>query len=65
MWGEATPTLQRVEQQTFPRLCAIAEIGWSARASRNFQDFSTRLASFRRRLELLGVRSTPREPPSK
>lgn len=61
MWGEATPTLQRVEQQTFPRLCAIAEIGWSARPSRNFQDFSTRLASFRRRLELMGVGQIPRE----
>ena len=46
------------------RGCAIAEIGWSARPSRNFQDFSTRLAPFCRRLELLGVGQPPREPPA-
>jgi hexosaminidase len=65
MWGEATPTIQRVEQQTFPRLCAIAETGWSARNNRNFQDFSTRLAPFCRRLDLLGVTQTAREPSPK
>ena len=65
MWGEATPTIQRVEAQTFPRLCAIAETGWSARNKRDFQDFSTRLTPFCRRLELLGVRQTAREPSPK
>ncbi|MCX6876317.1 MAG: beta-N-acetylhexosaminidase [Verrucomicrobia bacterium] len=65
MWGEATPTIQRVEEQTFPRLCAIAETGWSARNNRNFQGFTTRLASFCRRLDLLGVRQTSREPSPK
>jgi hexosaminidase len=62
MWGEATPTLQRVQQQTFPRLCAIAEIGWSSRPNRNFKGFSTRLALLCRRLELLGVQQTPPQP---
>lgn len=65
MWGEATPTLQRVEEQSFPRLCAIAETGWTSRAGRNFQDFSTRLAPFCGRLELLGVQHSYRGQPSK
>ena len=43
MWGESTPTLQRVFQQTFPRLCALAEIGWTPREARNFEDFMTRM----------------------
>jgi len=40
---------------TFPRLCALAETGWTGRDGRNFADFSARLAEFRQRLELLGV----------
>jgi hexosaminidase len=65
MWGEATPTIQRVEEQTFPRLCAIAEIGWTSRLNRNFQDFSSRLVPLCRRLDLLDVRQSAREQPSK
>ena len=65
MWGEATPTLERVKQQTFPRLCAIAEIAWTPRNQRNFQGFSTRLAPFLRRLDLLDVRQTASEQPTK
>jgi len=56
MWGENTPSIQRVEQQSFPRLCAIAEIAWTARDNRNFPNFSTRLVPFRARLDLLGVK---------
>jgi len=55
MWGEQTPTLQRVDQQTFPRLCAIAETGWTSRAGRNYQEFFTRLTAFQQRLDELGV----------
>ncbi len=55
MWGESTPTLERIDRQTFPRLCAIAEVGWLARESRDFGDFSRRLSVLNRRLDLLGV----------
>ena len=58
MWGENTPSIQRVEQQSFPRLCAIAETSWTARADRNFQNFAARLAPFKARLDLLGVKCT-------
>ena len=66
MWGEQTPTIRRVDEQTFPRLCAIAEIGWTCREGRNFEDFSRRLTSFRQRLDLLGVNGRkPAGQPSK
>jgi len=66
MWGEQTPTIRRVDEQTFPRLCAIAEIGWTCREGRNFEDFSRRLTSFRQRLDLLGVNCRkPNGPQSK
>ena len=55
MWGESTSSLQKVDARTFPRLCALAETGWTSRDGRNFEDFSARLADFRQRLELLGV----------
>ena len=55
MWGERTPTIQRVDVQSFPRLCAIAETGWSSRERRSFDHFSARLSAFYQRLDLLGV----------
>ncbi len=41
MWTEWTPTYKDVEYQTFPRVAAIAEIGWSGR--RDYDDFLKRL----------------------
>ena len=32
-----------MEYQLFPRLCALAEVGWSSRDSRDFADFERRL----------------------
>jgi hexosaminidase len=55
MWGEQTPTRARVDQQTFPRLCALAEVGWSPRTSRDFKDFSTRLERHAERLKPFGI----------
>ena len=43
MWGEWIPTRQRLEYQTFPRLAAYAEVGWSQREARNLQKFLARL----------------------
>ena len=32
------------EYQLFPRLCALAEVGWTPQAQRDYRDFDTRLA---------------------
>lgn len=41
MWTEWTPTYKDVEYKTFPRIAAIAEVGWSG--SRDYDDFVSRL----------------------
>ena len=56
MWGERTSSQQRVDEQSFPRLCAIAETGWTTREGRDFADFSVRLVRFLERLDMLGVK---------
>jgi hexosaminidase len=60
MWGERTPTQERVDRQTFPRLCAIAEIGWTPRADRDFKDFSARLKRHGERLSPYGISVEPK-----
>jgi hexosaminidase len=41
MWAEWTPTYRDIEYQTFPRVAAVAEVGWSG--SRDYDDFLKRL----------------------
>jgi hexosaminidase len=55
MWGEHTPTQQRVDQQTYPRLCALAEVAWSPRESRDLSDFTVRLRRHAERLRPYGI----------
>jgi hexosaminidase len=56
MWGEGTPTQQRVDQMTFPRLCALAEVGWSPVEARDFKDFITRMGVHVNRLAPYGIK---------
>ena len=42
MWTEHAPQ-DRIDHMVFPRLSAIAEIGWSPKEARNWEDFSRRL----------------------
>jgi hexosaminidase len=60
MWGERTPTQARVDQQTFPRLCAIAEIGWTPRSTRDFKDFSARMERHAERMQPYGISLAPK-----
>lgn len=59
MWGERLRAIDTVDRLTFPRLCAIAEIGWTQRSQRDFADFKSRLEPFSKRLILRGVRYSP------
>ena len=43
MWGEATPTDKRIYFQTFPRLAAYAEAGWTPNDLKNYADFVRRI----------------------
>lgn len=56
LWTEYVPTESRAEYMIFPRAAALAEVTWSAAGSRDFQDFSHRLATgLLPHLENLGV----------
>jgi hexosaminidase len=55
LWTEAVATVDEVDQLVFPRLTAIAEIGWSPRASRDWRSFRHRLGAQAPRWEALGV----------
>lgn len=43
LWTEYMPTTYRVEYRTFPRMLALAEVAWSPRSARHFDDFKKRL----------------------
>jgi len=44
LWTEYIPTENKVEYMTLPRMLALAEVGWSALANKNYLDFKdTRL----------------------
>ena len=60
VWTEYMPSLQHVEYMVFPRLCALAEVTWSAKSLRDWQDFEQRLDSHYRLLD--GWRVNYRHP---
>jgi hexosaminidase len=51
MWGETVVNSSNIEYMVFPRLTAVAELGWSPKVDRSgtsspaYQDFVTRLAA--------------------
>ena len=51
LWTEYIPNKKRLEWHTFPRLIAVAEIGWTPKKKRNFQAFLKRLDYFLKRLD--------------
>jgi hexosaminidase len=65
IWGETVTDLSDVDYMVFPRLAALAEIGWSPKADRTseqspaYQDFVGRLAAQGGRFEAGGVNFYP------
>ncbi len=55
LWSETLRTLDDIEYMAFPRVIGIAEIGWSAREGRNWNEYMKRLATHGARLEMMGV----------
>jgi hexosaminidase len=55
LWSETVQSMADAEYLAFPRLIAIAEIGWSPLRGRSWADFRTRLAAQGPLLRSLGV----------
>jgi hexosaminidase len=61
LWGEQLLSFPHMLYQTWPRACAVAEVGWSGHEGRDYEEFLARLKEKHlRRLRAAGV--TFREP---
>lgn len=54
MWGEFIPTVEQMNKQLYPRIAALAEVGWSSK-NKNFDDFLRRLVGMKERWKNLGI----------
>lgn len=55
LWSETLVKPQDYEYMAFPRLVALAEVGWSPSSAREWETFRLRLARQGPRLTALGV----------
>ena len=55
LWTETIETLADVEYMAFPRLPAIAELGWSPMSSHDWTSFNQRLGAQGPRWRVMGI----------
>lgn len=55
LWAEYMPNAKHVEYMAYPRMVALSEVLWSAKARRDFGDFKSRLPAHLARLDALDV----------
>ena len=59
IWTEYMPDERHVEYMTFPRLTALAEVLWTPKDGRNYENFKRRLQTHLPRLKNMGVNFHP------
>ncbi len=55
MWSEWTPTNPDVERQTFPRIAAYAEVGWTQLENKDYESFKVALKKIQKDWDSLGI----------
>ncbi|MFD1614009.1 beta-N-acetylhexosaminidase [Gelatiniphilus marinus] len=55
MWSEWTPTNPDVERQTFPRIAANAEVGWTPLENKDYDSFKVALKKMQTHWDALGI----------
>ena len=55
VWTEYMATTDYVEYMILPRMTALSEVVWSTKASKDWDDFKSRLEHFKRRYDDLGL----------
>lgn len=63
LWTEYVPNLRQIEYMMFPRLGALAEVDWSPKEARDWENFKTRAALNEKRLAAMGVNYRPLSKP--
>jgi hexosaminidase len=56
LWSETLKSVSDLEYMTLPRLAGVAEVGWSPRAGRSWDEYRMRLGTFSLRWTTLGAR---------
>ena len=59
MWGEWIPTNGHMHFLTFPRIAAYAEVGWTEKEHKNFDNFESALQHLKRGWEEKGIYYAP------
>ena len=59
LWSETVANISAAQYLLMPRLPALAEVGWTRPAARDWESFRTRLAAHAPRWRLLGVNYYP------
>ncbi len=59
IWSDTHPSEKEIDWLVYPRACALAEVDWSPRQSRDYPLFFKRLETHEQRLKTLGVHSRP------
>ncbi|MDE0759240.1 MAG: beta-N-acetylhexosaminidase [Pseudomonadales bacterium] len=59
LWTEFMKTPEHVEYMAYPRAAALAEVVWSPRKNRNYDNFLQRLPGHMQRLDVLDVNYRP------
>ena len=55
LWTETVATQNQVDYLTWPRMLALAEVGWTDMSNRSYDEFKSRLRENEKRLDRLGV----------
>jgi len=55
VWTEYIPTPEHAEYMAAPRMCALAEVVWSSKKHRNWNDFLARLSNHYLRLDAMDI----------
>jgi len=59
MWGEWIPANGQMHFQTFPRIAAYAEVGWTEKQNKNFNNFLSSFQKLEKRWEQKGIYFAP------
>jgi hexosaminidase len=59
LWGEYISTPEHREYMAYPRATALAEVGWSPKASKDYENFLARLRTHLERFEAIGINYRP------
>lgn len=55
LWSETLVTMDDVEYMLFPRLPGVAEVGWTSKESREWNEYKVRLANHAKRWDVMGI----------